>query len=80
MWIERLMAGISHQHVLSYNPKNDGREWLSFSIIKKHILTLLIFASECASYFLQSQIFYPGILYYASAVSPSSASSSSTDA
>ena len=21
MWIERLMAGISHQHVLSYNPK-----------------------------------------------------------
>ena len=20
MWIERLMAGISHQHVLSYNP------------------------------------------------------------
>lgn len=20
-WIERLMAGISHQHVLSYNPK-----------------------------------------------------------
>ena len=21
MWIERLMAGISHQHVLSYNPE-----------------------------------------------------------
>ena len=21
MWIERLMAGISHQHVLSYNPQ-----------------------------------------------------------
>ena len=21
MWIERLMAGISHQHVLSYNPR-----------------------------------------------------------
>lgn len=27
MWIERLMAGISHQHVLSYNPLmlNDGK-------------------------------------------------------
>ena len=24
MWIERLMAGISHQHVLSYNPKKNG--------------------------------------------------------
>ena len=25
MWIERLMAGISHQHVLSYNPhKNEA--------------------------------------------------------
>ena len=23
MWIERLMAGISHQHVLSYNPNMD---------------------------------------------------------
>ena len=28
MWIERLMAGISHQHVLSYNP----------DIMKKEIL------------------------------------------
>lgn len=35
MWIERLMAGISHQHVLSYNPflcqkerslKNGGKQ------------------------------------------------------
>ena len=24
MWIERLMAGISYQHVLSYNPKNES--------------------------------------------------------
>lgn len=28
MWIERLMAGISHQHVLSYNPNGscDSRD------------------------------------------------------
>ena len=25
-WIERLMAGISHQHVLSYNPKRRSLE------------------------------------------------------
>ena len=25
MWIERLMAGISHQHVLSYNPRKKYR-------------------------------------------------------
>ena len=25
MWIERLMAGISHQHVLSYNPNPTNR-------------------------------------------------------
>ena len=53
------------------------RKYTAYGNIKKHIPTL---ASECASYFLQSQIFYPGILYYASAVSPSSASSSSADA
>ena len=27
MWIERLMAGISHQHVLSYNPENSSGFW-----------------------------------------------------
>ena len=30
MWIERLMAGISHQHVLSYNP-------LFLGFIKKEV-------------------------------------------
>ena len=28
MWIERLMAGISHQHVLSYNPKETSDDLL----------------------------------------------------
>ena len=33
MWIERLMAGISHQHVLSYNPRN-VMAWLAFALVK----------------------------------------------
>lgn len=35
MWIERLMAGISHQHVLSYNPRI--RETVTGRIKKKAI-------------------------------------------
>ena len=35
MWIERLMAGISHQHVLSYNPQNDYFKLLVYIALKE---------------------------------------------
>ena len=38
MWIERLMAGISHQHVLSYNP-----QIILFCTITSTIGTLQLF-------------------------------------
>lgn len=40
MWIERLMAGISHQHVLSYNPIFTLRETMNWNNNKKGALNL----------------------------------------
>ena len=42
MWIERLMAGISHQHVLSYNPtkmKNFASDRARRENVPRHILS-----------------------------------------
>ena len=40
MWIERLMAGISHQHVLSYNPKIMSAEASIISESPRHGTTI----------------------------------------
>lgn len=52
MWIERLMAGISHQHVLSYNPKDT----ILLQQIEANIVSFYLVLSQCLEKYISPNV------------------------